>query len=340
MITNFQVNDIHKSFLLVGIGARKKYYMEIVRPESSEEAHDAFGECDLTDSFDILFDGHEDADIFVMNVGSLHDFLDASMLLQNYNFSYVVPVDIGISSSFADPLVETQQQTYYLQYFIRKSRLSDDTVVLATDNHASLYEDIDAFLDDMNEKLQGFKANTGTNDIRKNIVFVMNNVAGVPYANVVLARMILNSEANEYPYEDRNRRAVFDIDTTDKISDMAYFKSHADGSFTVENLLNLYPLESPLKIFTAWRICCYVGRNLSFEDFVGSAYTMYKKQQIASEVESYLGKIVGDLITAYKIDDVYAEEDFLHPGTVNVVVKYSIKPVGSSERFIQRTVIA
>lgn len=338
MITNLKVNDRHKSFLLIGMGRRKKYYMEIVRPESSAEMHEAFGECDFTDSFDLLYEGNEDADIFVMNIGSKHDYLEAASLLQSYNFSYIIPTGISLSSSFVDPTKESNQTTYYLQYFIRRSRIDDATIILATDTHASLYEDVDAFLGDMDKKLQGFKANANAAEMRQNIVFVANNLSNVSYANVVLARMILNSEVDEYPYENRQRTAIFDIDRTDKVNDMAYFKSHADGSCTVENLLNLYPGENPVKVFTTYRICCYIGKELTFEKFIGSTYTMYKKQYIASEVESFLSQCVGHIITEYRIDDVRAEEDFFHPGTVNIVIKYAIKPLGCTERFIQRTV--
>lgn len=339
MIQNFQIKDKHKSFLLIGIGAKKKYYMEIVKPESSDEVHEAYGECDLTVSYDILSDGHEGADIFTMNLGSMHDYLEAALLLQSYDFSYIVPVDIALSNSFVDPSSDGRR-TYYLQYFIQKSLVKDDTVIFATDNHASLYEDIDAFLDDMDKKVSHFSANSSTLEMRQNIVFVANNLVDVPYANVVLARMVLNSEVNEYPYDDVKRTAIFDIDQTDTVNDMAYFKSHADGSCTIENLLNLYPGESMMKLFTVYRICCYISRDLEFEKYIGSTYVMYKKQQISSEVEEYLSQCVGRLITSFRIDEVRAEEDFYHPGTVYILVKYSIKPIGSAEQFIQRTVKA
>ena len=68
MITSFQKIDKHKSMLLIGIGATNKYYMEVVKPESVEEAVDTFGICDLTDSYQLLIDGHNNADIFLLNI--------------------------------------------------------------------------------------------------------------------------------------------------------------------------------------------------------------------------------------------------------------------------------
>ena len=339
MITNFQKIDKHKSVLLIGIGATNKYYMEIVKPESVEEAEKAFGICNLTDSYILLHDGHEDADIFILNIEDVHDYLDAARLLRSYRFSYIVPIDVYLSSHFTDPTADTMK-TYYLQYLLNQSHRDNSSIILATDQHAELYENVDAYLDEMASRLQDFKANTVSNDQKENIVFAANNILGVSYANVILARMILNSEVNEYPYETKTRKAVFDIDRTDKVLDMAYFRNHADGTMTVENLLNLSSGQSPIKIFTFYRICVFIGREMSFEDYVGSTYSVYRKQQIAQEIDKYLGRLEGLLITQYKIDEVYAEEDILHPGSVRIVVKYSIRPVGCSERFIQRTVIA
>lgn len=339
MITSFQKIDKHKSMLLIGIGATNKYYMEVVKPESVEEAVDTFGICDLTDSYQLLIDGHNNADIFLLNIEDMHDYLEAARLLRSYNFSYVVPIDVNLSSYFVDPTTDTMR-TFYVQYLLKQTHKDNSSIILATDQHADLFEDIDAFLDAMSDHLQSFKANASTNDQRENIIFVANNISGVAYANVILARMILNSEVNEYPYENRYRKAIFDIDRTDKILDMAYFRNHADGTMSVENLLNLTTGESPIKIFTLYRICVYIGKELSFDQFVGSHYTVYRKQQIAQAAEEYLSTIEGILITDYKFDDLYAEEDPYHPGSVRVILKYSIRPVGSTERFIQRTLIA
>lgn len=339
MITSFQSIDKHKSVLIIGIGNTNKHYMEVVKPESVLEAQEVFGFCPLTEAYGILVDGHEDEDIFLLNIENVHDYLEAANILRSYSFSYIVPVDVELRSSFTDPTSDTMR-TYYVKNLMQKVCGNDDCIILATDRQAELYEDIDAFLDDMRDVEMGFKANASTSDRMENIVFVLNNLHGISCANAVLARMILNSDVDQYPFEDRKRKAVFDIDFTDRVLDMAYFRNHADGTTTVENLLNLMPGESPEKIFTVYRICAYIGKDLSFDDYIGSVYTMYRKQQIAQEVQSYLERIKGTIIRSFRIDSVYAKEDPYHPGTVKIVLKYSIQPVGCTERFIQRTVIA
>lgn len=339
MITNFKSIDKHKSVLLIGIGNTNKYYMEVVKPESLREAREVFGYCALTDAYQLLMDGHENADVYLLNIEEVHDYLDAANLLRAYSFSYIVPLNVELRTSFTDPTSDTMH-TYYIRSLLQKACRDDSTILLVTDRNAALYEDVDAFLDDMMKVEMEFKANAVTSDRMENIVFVMNNLYGVEYANVILARMILNSEVNQYPFENRKRKAIFDIDFTDRILDMAYFRNHADGAVSVENLLNLASGETPEKIFTIYRICVYIGKDLSFDDYVGSFYTAYKKQQVAQEVQVYLERAKGALIRKFRIDNVYAEEDPYHPGTVQIILKYSIQPLGCTERFIQRTVIA
>jgi len=339
MITNFKSIDKHKSFLLIGVGTTNKYYMEVVKPESLGEARDIFGYCPLTDAYQLLMDGHADADVYLLNIEEVHDYLEAANLLQSYSFSYIVPLDVELRTSFVDPTSDTMR-TYYIRSLLQKACKDSSTIILATDRNAALYEDVDAFLDDMMKIELEFKANATTSDRMENLVFVMNNLYGIDYANVILARMILNSEVDQYPFENRKRKAIFDIDFTDRILDMAYFRNHADGTCTVENLLNLASGETPEKIFTIYRICVYIGKDLSFDNYVGSFYAIYKKQQIAQEVQTYLERAKGTLIRKFHIDDVYAEEDPYHPGTVRIILKYSIQPIGCTERFIQRTVIA
>lgn len=339
MITNFHVKDTHTSVLLIGIAKTNKYLMQVVKPESLDEAYEVFGYCNLTNSYAIARNGHEDKDIFILNLETLHDYLDAAVMLREYEFSYIVPIDVYLSDFFYDPTANGRR-TYYLQYLLQQLQKGTGTVVLATDEHANLYEDIDAFLDDMAKKRQAFKANALSSEHRENILFVANNLSDVAYGNAVAARMILNSEVQEYPYENVARKAIFEIDFTDNIDDMAYFRNHADGTMTIENLLNMYDGESPIKIFQNYRICIYIGKELDFDEQIGSVFVSYKKQKILMDATAILNSFQGKLLEDYKINDVYAEEDWTRPGTVKVVLKYALRPIGCTERFINRVLTA
>lgn len=335
MITNFHIEDVHTSVLLIGVARTNKYLLQVVKPESLDEAYETFGSCPLTEAYSIVRKGHEDKDIFIMNLESLHGYLDAANILREYEFSYIVPVDVFMSDFFYDPTANGRR-TYYVQYLLQQLQSNLGTAVLVTDEHASLYEDIDEFLDDMNEKLIAFKANALSTERRENLLFIANNVSGVTYGNAVAMHMILNSDVGEYPYEVEPQKAIFDIDHTDKVNDMVYFKNHADGVMTIENLLNMYAGESPIKIFQNYRICIYIGKEMDFDEEIGSVFASYKKQKILMDASALLNSFQGTLLEDYYIDDVYAEEDYSRPGTVKIVLKYGIRPIGCTERFINR----
>jgi hypothetical protein len=336
MITNIKQIDKHKSVLLIGIGETNKYLHDIVRPERISEAREVFGECDLVSSYELLAQDNEDKDIFMMNIELMTDYLDIAQLVSSYDFAYVVPIDVGISNFFYDPHNDGRK-TFYIQYLIEALKEESDTVFLVTDTHATLYQDIDQFLQSMRYREKEFRAAIKLQHTKRQIVFVANNLNEVNYGNVELARMILLSEVNEYPIDNRRVSAVFNIDFTDDIGSMAYFKTHANGVTTVENLLNFDDEEEPTKIFFIYRICLYIAKELDFTEYIGSKYIPYKKQRVESIVSQYLDTLVGFIITGYEINEVFAKEDPLHPGTVNIILRYSIQPVGCSERFITRT---
>lgn len=338
MIRGVTIEDKHNSFVIIGIGATNKYLYDVVQPEYASEAREMFGDCDLADVYESLC-ADDTSDIFLMNIENLHGYMKAAQLIGEYDFTYAVPIDISMSDFFYDP-TQNGRKTYYIQYLVQQKKIGVNTIYLVTDVHASLYEDIDAFLDDMSDKREKFKNNLLSNHPYEDIIFVANNIEGVNWSNVELARMIRNTTPAQYPSDTFGTPAIFDIDFTDKIGDMAYFKHHMDGSTTIENLLTLYPYGDPLKIFTIYRICLYIGRELDFTDYLGVAYTPYRKKRVREIVEEYLESLVGKLITAYEIVSVYSVLDEANPGTVKIILKYNISPIGFDERFIERELIA
>ena len=121
---------------------------------------------------------------------------------------------------------------------------------------------------------------------------------------------------------------------------MAYFASHADETTTIENLLNLYPQKAPIKIFTIYRILEYISKNLDFTNYVGTYYAAYKKREIQRIVEEYLKSILNKIITDYEILEVVAYQDPSTVGCVRIKLKYSVTPIGCTERGTVRTLTA
>ena len=247
MITSIQEIDRHKSVLLIGIGATNKYLHDIVKPERVSEAREVFGDSDLVDSYELLVRDIEDKDIFIMNIEVMTDYLDIAPLVSSYEFSYVVPIDVGISNFFYDP--NRDGKTFYIQHLMESLPEENKTVFLVTDTHASLYQDMDQFLESMNYREQEFKNSVQFKKTKRHALFVANNLDNIAYGNVELCRMILLTDINEYPTDSDELHAIFSLDFNDNVSSMAYFKTHADKTTSVENLLNFDDEEEPTKIF-------------------------------------------------------------------------------------------
>ena len=335
MITNVGGIDKHKSILLIGISMSNKYLYEVVRPETFAEMDEVFDTCVLNKSYRLIFDmGLDLGKVYLMNIENKHGYLKVADLLKHYDFTYVVPLDIHMSDSFFDPM-NNGRQTYYIQYLLQKSG-DMHTVYLITDVHASLYKDIDAFLDDMSDKRERFKANQLTNEAFENVIFVANSVSDIDYANVPLAAYLTYADINEYPYCPYKMTTVFDFDQTDSVGDMAYFKYHVNGATTIENLLDMISTENdPLKIFFIYRICLYISKELDYANFIGSLYTTYRKKLIEDYVENFLTSLRGFLLIDFKILGLEAFADAYHPGTI----RYKIRPIGCVNNFVVRTAI-
>lgn len=329
------LKDINKqnNILLIGIGETNKYLMDIVKPETTKEAKDTFGVCDLTDAYELLIKMGA-TDVFIMNIEKKHDYLNIAIFLQQYDFAYIVPVDVYLSDMFYDPM-KNGKKTYYLQYMLEQFYEHNESVIIATDKHASLYQTIDDFLDSMENINRSFKSAKIMNCKYENIIFVANNLMQTNNGNAYLAAMIEATGIDAYPVYANVATAtvVFDIDRTDVTTEMAYFKKHRDNSITIENLLNLDIDTSPIKIVFIFRILKYIFRDMNFSDFLGEFYTEYQRKQIERRAKAYMSSYMGYILIAYEINEIYAIESTLHPGAVDVYLKYTVQPINCTETY-------
>lgn len=334
MILTLKNINRQNNILLIGIGETNKYLMDIVRPESVAEVKEVFGNCDLVKSYELLANMGA-TDIYVMNIEKKHDYLNASIFLQPYDFTYIVPIDIFLSDTFYDPM-KNGKKTYYLQYMLEQFYERNESVIIATDKHASLYETIDDFLSAMNKVNNDFKSAKIMNCKYENIIFVANNITAINNSNAYLAGMLETSSIDCYPAyaNTASTSVVFNIDRADVSTEMAYFKKHMDNSITVENLLNLDIDISPIKIVFIFRILKYIFRDMDFSDFFGEFYSEYQQKQIEKKAEYYMSSYLGYILTDYSIDDIYAVESTTHPGTVDVYLKYTVQPIGCTEQYV------
>jgi hypothetical protein len=348
MQTNFDLPDKHKSILLIGFGATHQYLQDIVKPDSYEEVLDIFGESDLTEAYHLLNIMGADQ-IYIMNLSKIYDLVSAGDIIAEQHFAYIVPLFYA-SEYFYDVLLKGKK-TYYVQYLLRKlyKNPQNEAVILATDTKADLYEDLDAFLSDMDLKIRYIKENATSGEEYYNLFFVANMLNNIKYANVYLAGMIVNSNIDEYPYFNYRESPLltvdlyssditptFWIDKEDIPNELIYFKQHMDSTITVENLLNLYrdinnQNKSILKIFFILRILKYISKEMDFSELIGKVYREYYRNRAEEIAESFLYSIKGHYIIDYKMDKVYPKEDPAYPGTVNLYLKYSVLPINCSE---------
>ena len=187
---SFDKKDRKNSILIVGVGATNKHYNDIVKPESKKEMIDTFGDCQLTDAYIRALDFGASG-IYVMNIEKMHDYISASSLISQFDFTYIVPIDVRLSDFYYDPTVNKNKKTYYVQRLMESLYLTgSSSTVITTDDHADLYEDIDAFINTMNKRRSDFKQNKTKLSIYRNVVFVLNNLSDTKWANVDLAAII------------------------------------------------------------------------------------------------------------------------------------------------------
>lgn len=336
MIFTLETFDNQNSILLIGVGETNKYYLNIVRPETEEEVKTAFGDCDLTYCYSMLLDmGVNQNYIYVMNIDNTHDYLEAADLIRQYDFAYILPINLYISDYYNDPL-NNGAQKYYVQAIMEKFYKRNNSYLLVTDKHASLYEDIDTYLNSMDSICSRIK-NRQKEGIHsyENLVFVGNNLENIDWGNVYLAAMLSTTPIDEYPkYENNNyQNVIFDIDTHDVQSEVTYFKKHTTGEITIENLLSLDMALSPMKIVFIFRIQKYMFRDMDYTSVIGKPYTTYQMSIVKDMTIKYLNSYLGWLLQSFEIKDVFAKENTIHPGTVTIYIKFSIQPVGCVERY-------
>lgn len=334
---SFDKKDRKNSILIVGVGATNKHYNDIVKPESKKEMIDTFGDCQLTDSYIRALDFGASG-IYVMNIEKMHDYISASSLISQFDFTYIVPIDVRLSDFYYDPTVNKNKKTYYVQQLMESLYLTgSSSTVITTDDHADLYEDIDAFINAMNKRRSDFKQNKTKLSIYRNVVFVLNNLSDTKWANVDLAAIINISSIDRYPvYKNvTNANVIFNIDTNDVTTDMAYFKKHADSSISIENLLNMdSDPSSPIKFEPTNRIQKYIfSDDIGVEKFIGRPYTSATDELILDEIIKYMDSFLGYLLIKYDIKDISSAKNVNHAGCVSIFVKMNIQPIGCVEKF-------
>lgn len=270
-------------------------------------------------------------DVFVVNAQATSDYISIIDTLRQYDFSYIIPIGINLSDTFYNPNIK--RQMYFAELYIDQVSRFNRSVVIMTDNHASLYEDVDHFLGDMSIKARQFKniAYQSLINFGRNLYFVGNNLKNYDMANVVLGSLLCTTPIGDYP--DFNLGpALFDIDDFDMgNTELIYFKNNLLKYTSVENLKNFRLNYDAAKIIGIDRVIRFIEKELDFSEFKGKNYSEYVKLQVNNKLESFLLGLRGTMIRNHKVKSI----DFIktNAGSGMIQTNFQISPVTSVEQF-------
>lgn len=320
--------DKHSNMLIIGKAATRYSYKTISYEDDYNTVLKNYGDSDLTSAFKVAKDNDVEF-IFLLNIQDNFDLFSVIEDLKQNDFTYIVPINLLISDYYYDTY-NNNRKTYYIEYLLDNIRSKNESIFVLTDKHASLYEDQDAFLEDMNNISHTIDESLTSKSYRENLIFVANNLQDYPMANVILASALCTTDMSIYPTANFGD-ALFMIDEFDTAFNFAYFKNHIEVPTTVENLLN-FKLYGPEKIVTIQRIIKLIKRELELSEFIGRLYTEYQRIQIYKRIEAYLRSLVDYVIYSYDITSVKAYKDKNNPCTVIVICDMKIQPKDCLEK--------
>lgn len=319
------VIDKHSNMLIIGAGSTAYHYKEISYEDSISDVFSNYGPSPLTDAFVMAKQGGVPS-IFLLNIKDNRDLLVVMDDIAQHDFTYIIPLHTYLSEYFYDTY-NNNRPTLYASYMLKKLGPWAESVILMTDKHASLFEGQDAFVERMNKVSHVFDYEC-TSDLRRDdIVFIGNNLEADPYANLHAGISLCTTDMSVYPKMPA-LKPVFMIDSYDHPYNWAYFKTHADGTTTIENLLN-YNAGGPDKIVTIERIVKLIKRELDLSEFEGLLYNEYQRIRMLTKISTYLSSLVGYVIDKYDVESIEPIENENH--TITVLTRFSVWPINSTE---------
>lgn len=294
--------DINKddSILIIDKGGNEYKLNEFYKPKNSHDVLEKYGESSLYKSYiDAKSNGANN--VYVMNCSKITDYISSIEIVKLYNFSYVVPVGIKISDTFYSEKYE--REMYFAEYYLIEFGKFTNSTIIFTDAHASLYENIDHYIFDMESKISKYKDNCkyvlDINGI--SLIFCLNNLENYDHSNVVLASMLSATPVGKYP-SNMHTNAIFDIDKSDLYqSEIVFFKNNHIVDTTIENLKNFRTIDDACKIVTISSVIKYIQRNLDTSFVSGKLYNEYLKMNLHDYLDMFFRKLIGSMITNYII---------------------------------------
>lgn len=291
------------SILIIGKGNSEHYLNDIIKPSSSWEMNNLFGDSELTNAYiDAVRSGAEN--VFVMNCYKITDFIDSIDFIKNYNFAYITPIGINLSDTFYSTTYN--KQMFFGEFYLKELSNYTSSLIIFTDKHAEFYENIDHYLNDMHEKVYYFKEQCFyvLKDYGRNIAFCLNNLKNKNYSNVILASKLSQAIVGQYPNEI-SYEAIFNIDEEDIYADeIIYFKNNIHIETSIENLKNFRTNLDANKIITIDMVIKHIERTIDISFVLGKLYSQHVKMSLYDYIDLFLKELMGMSIDNYAINNI------------------------------------
>lgn len=323
------------SILLVGIGTNKYKVNEILETSDLKLVREKYGadSCFYKALNEVIRFGQTE-NIYILNLDTWEDIKQQQNVLEELNFDYCVPLDLYIDDEYYDWFY--QKELAYSQLILFTLHKTITTVIL-TGNHASGYENLDAFLNAETERIRNSEYRF--HNLKKhNLIYVANILTNTLYANAVLATILTQTDYGDYPSSGLLDKPVFDIDYSDMVdSRIVYFKDNELTGETIENLVN-FSNNLTLRLVPVYKIIKYFYfHRADLDKFVGKAYTEYRKLKIQEELYKFLDSLLGWIIYKYELISITVEST--EYGSVDVLLRYDIWPKFTTEKYTIETTL-
>ena len=318
-----------KNILLIGKGTKNEKAKVILNPMNINNAKNIYGESQLYEAYKSAREITNDNNIYTVNCPVFTDFIEIIDSLVQYNFDFIVPIDIYLRDTFVNPV--TDKVTYFCAYYLERLGMTgNQTTLIMTDRASDIYDDIDVYLDDMNEVVSSFK-NKNTEIISQygnNLVFILNNLTNNAFSHVILAASLSVHNFTEYPVNISNN-TYFDIDYSDIDNDsICFYKYHPISRFSsVEQLFNFRKANDIYKKVLIDILIKHVVKQLDLSEFNGCLYNPYIKVQIENKAKRIMQELKKYAFVDYKIKSIQFVKTDIGVGRVLIdvaIVPYSI----------------
>ena len=327
------VDSTKRNILLIGSANNNSQSKIILNPLNTATAKSIYGDNNpLFNAYKQTYEITNDTNIYTVNCPMSTDFIEIIDTIINYNFNYIVPIDIYLEDTFINPI--NNKETYFCNYYLERLGTIDNLATIIMTNRPSyLYESIDDFIVNTKDMFRKYKQSSLhiLEKFGSNIIFTLNNLNESCYSNVLLAAILSTNTFIKYP-NSVPFKTHFDIDGLDiNDNNISYFKYCANtNSCTIENLKNLRLEDDIYKWVLVDEAIKYVIRSLNLDEYRGRLYSPYVKLQIDTRVKRLMEEMKGVVFKQYTIETIQFVKTAPAVGYINI--KLSIVPFGTLEK--------